>query len=435
MTENARDAGLVRAVGPLALAASFINCVVASAIFVVPAALAAAVGAYASFAILVCAAAMGAILICFAAGGRRIATSGGPYGYIQSAFGPLAGCVAGTMLWVSDLLSCGGIAAAVGDAGASLVQPAFAPITRVAIVLGMLGVVSAINIVGVAWGARFIAVATLLKLVPLAVSLVAGIVSVPQGPNVPLAAPTMQGFGRAMILGFFAFTGFEMPLIASGEVAQPKRTIPLALGMAMGLVTLLYVAVQLVAQRMLGAALATSVAPLADAMARVSPALQALLLVGSSFSMFAWLGSDLLSTPRMLFGLARDRMLPRFFGRLHPRARTPHVAIISYAVVAALLAVTGSFAELVVLSTLPACILYLGSCAAAWVLARRAQKSETVEPPSRWLRLAAIVGISSMVMLIACASWAEIGGLAVLLGVTVLAYGVRLLKLKSAPAT
>lgn len=434
MMVAARDAGLVRAVGPIALAASSVNSVVASGIFVVPAAMAAAVGSYAPLAVIICAVAMGAIVICFAAGGRRIATSGGPYGYIQSAFGPLAGCAAGTMLWVSNVLACGAIAAALGDVVASLGPHSITPTLRVVVALGTLALVAAVNIGGVAWGARFVAIATPVKLIPLLVFLAVGIASYAGGSHAPAAAPSMQGFGRAMILGFFAFTGFEISLIASGEVAQPRRAIPLALGLALGFVTLLYVAVQVVTQSLLGAALATSSAPLADAMAKVHPALQVLLLAGASLSMFAFLGSDVLGTPRMLFALARDGMLPGVVGRVHPRTHAPHVAIICYTGIAALLAVTGTFAELVVMSTLTVAVIYLGSCAAVWVLVRRGAAAPADAPTSPWLRLAAIVGIAGMIVVIALASWTEIGGLAVLLALSGLVYGLRLLRLKPVPA-
>jgi amino acid transporter len=321
----------------------------------------------------------------------------------------------------------------VGDAAASLAPHAIAPTVRVATVLGTLALVAAVNIAGVAWGARFVAIATPLKLLPLLVFLAVGIASAPWGNHVPAAAPAMQGFGRAMILGFFAFTGFEISLIASGEIAQPKRSIPLALGLALGFVTLLYVAIQVVTQAMLGPALGSSPAPLADAMAKVHPALQVLLVGGASISMFAFLGSDVLGTPRMLFALARDGVLPGALGRVHPRTHTPYVAIICYAGIALLLAVTGTFAELVVMSTLTVALIYLGSCAAVWLLARRGAAA-TGARTSPWLRVAAVVGIASMILVIALASWTEIGGLALLLLISTLVYGLRLLRLKPVPA-
>ncbi|HUE10238.1 MAG TPA: APC family permease [Steroidobacteraceae bacterium] len=115
MTEHARDSELKRVVGPWALAASIINIIVGAGIFAVPAALAACIGPYAPLAFLVCAIAVGSVAICFAEGGSRIATSGGAYGYIDAAFGPLTGYMAGTLLWFSDALACGAIAASLAD--------------------------------------------------------------------------------------------------------------------------------------------------------------------------------------------------------------------------------------------------------------------------------------------------------------------------------
>src|ERR1700722_11835508 len=102
MTELQRDSGLVRTVGPWGLTASLINIIVGAGIFAVPAALAASIGPYAPLAFVACAVAVGAVAICFAEGGSRIPTSGGVYGYIEAAYGPPTGYVAGTLPWFSD---------------------------------------------------------------------------------------------------------------------------------------------------------------------------------------------------------------------------------------------------------------------------------------------------------------------------------------------
>ena len=118
--ESQRDVGLIRAVGPWALAASVISMIVGAGIFAVPAALAASVGPYAPLAFLACAFAVGAVAICFAEGGSRVPTSGGVYGLVEAAFGPLTGYIAGTLLWVGCVLACGSVTAALADVVASL---------------------------------------------------------------------------------------------------------------------------------------------------------------------------------------------------------------------------------------------------------------------------------------------------------------------------
>src|ERR1700716_792588 len=104
MQKSDRDVGLIRAVGPWTLAASIISMIVGAGIFAVPAALAASVGPYAPVAFLACGFAVGAVAICFAEGGSRGPTSGGVYGVIEAGFWPLAGYVAGTLLWVCCVL-------------------------------------------------------------------------------------------------------------------------------------------------------------------------------------------------------------------------------------------------------------------------------------------------------------------------------------------
>lgn len=422
MDENRRDVGLVRAVGPWGLAASIVNMVVGAGIFAVPAALAASVGPYAPVAFLVCAVAIGAIAICFAEGGSRVATSGGAYGYVEVAFGPLVGYVTGTMLWFSDLLACGGIAAALADMATSLLPPAWRAPARVVIIIGVVGGIALVNVGGVARGTRLIKAATVLKLIPLAIFVIVGASVIDSANFVRTAQPDMDSLGRALILALFAFTGMEVSLCASGEVRQPSRTIPRALLIAMLSVTLLYVAIQVIAQGILGPALAQSTVPLADAMARVSPALRLLLLAGAALSMFGLLGSDILSTPRILFAFARDGLMPRALGRVHPRTHAPHVAILCYAAVAIGLALTGTFAELAVLSTLAVAVPYIAGCAAAWRLARRGVALAGAPLNFRWLGTAMVTGIASMLVLVALASRAEIFGLLLVFGASAVTY-------------
>jgi amino acid transporter len=207
--------------------------------------------------------------------------------------------------------------------------------------------------------------------------------------------------GRALILALFAFIGMESPLTASGEVAEPSRNIPLALGVAMASVTLISIAVQVIAQGILGAQLAHSSAPLADAMAHVSPLLRTVMLAGAAISMFGWISSDILGSPRMLFAFARDGLLFRVLGRVHPRTRAPYVAIAVYAAVALGLALAGTFTELAVLAAISTAALYAGGCAAAWVLARRGVATAGTPLNFRWLGVAAVVGVAGMTALIA----------------------------------
>jgi amino acid transporter len=402
-------------VGPLALAASLVNVVVGASIFVAPSALAASAGAYAPLVFVVCAVAVGAVAVCFAEGGSRVPTSGGPYGYIDAAFGPFASFVAGTLLCVSDALALGGIAAALADTVVAVLPEPARRASHAAVIVGVVGWVALVNTAGVARGARLVSAMTAVKLAPLALFVMVGATAM-RASNLAAAGPGIAaggGLGRAVILATFAFTGMETALCASGEVAHASRTIPRALGASMAFVAALFVVIQLVAQGILGASLAASATPLADALGAVHPGLRLVMLAGAALSMFGWVGSDLLGTPRMLFALARDGWMPRALAAVHPRTHAPHVAILVYAGIGIVLALTGSFAELAVLSTLAVAPLYVLGCAAAWTLARRGVARDGEPLAFRAIGAAAVVGIASMLAMILAASLAEIAGLGV----------------------
>src|SRR5262249_1454126 len=154
--KDQRDVGLLRVVGPWALAANIISMVIGAGIFAVPAALAACVGPYAPIAFLACGLAVGAGAICFAEGGSRIPTSGGVYGRIEAGFGPITGYVGGTLVWVGCVLACAGVAAALGDVVASTLPPSFSGIARATTIFVAIGTITLVNIGGVQRGAQFV---------------------------------------------------------------------------------------------------------------------------------------------------------------------------------------------------------------------------------------------------------------------------------------
>src|SRR5262249_2477595 len=163
--------------------------------------------------------------------------------------------VAGTLLSVGNVLACGGVVRALGDGVTSALSPAYVNAARALVILGTLGLMTVVNMRGAAFGSRFVSVATSLKLIPLFVFLGVGALALHGMSSTAEPTPSVEGFGCAMILALFAFTGMEVPLSASGEVSQPAHTIPRALFTAMILVAVLYVSIQVIAQGLLGPAL------------------------------------------------------------------------------------------------------------------------------------------------------------------------------------
>jgi hypothetical protein len=104
------------------------------------------------------------------------------------------------------------------------------------------------------------------------------------------------------------------------------------------------------------------------------------------------------------------------------RAQTPHVAIVAYAALAAGLALSGTFAELAVLSALAVSPLYIAGCAAAWKLARSGVARAGEPLQFRWLGAAAVVGGAGMLLMIALASRTELAGLLALFALCAASY-------------
>jgi amino acid transporter len=422
---SSRDAGLVRSIGPLALSGTFVGMLLGGGIFNVPAPMAAAAGSLAPVAYLACALAMGAVMVCFAEAASRVPTSGGVAGFVEVAFGPYWSFLVGIFVWASVVLAAGSILAGASDLIGALVQALAAGPLRALAIIGWCLVLALINIRGVGFAARIAAIATSIKILPLALFVGVGVWSIePAKLVLPIAAGSTD-IGRAAILGIFMFTGLEASLAVSGEVKDPSRAIPRAVIGAMLGYSLLCIAVQVIAQGLLGDALGGSVAPLADAMAQISPPLGLVLGAGAVISMLGWTAADALSSPRQLFALARSGFLPAIVGRLHSRNNTPWVASLCHAAIAAGLAISGSFASLAVLATLFAVIVYvIGSVAAVKL---RRENVATAGPPVRipGLPLLAVLGSAAMLWVAAQSTREEAIGIVLSTMVASLLYRFR----------
>jgi basic amino acid/polyamine antiporter, APA family len=209
--------------------------------------------------------------------------------------------------------------------------------------------------------------ATVAKLVPLLLAIVAGIFLVHWHDLRWMGWPPATKLGEASLILFFAFQGIEEALAPSAEIRDPARTVPKAMFGATGTVILLYVALQLVSQGVLGGELAhQTTAPLAAVAGRlVGVAGSTLVMIGIAVSIFGSLAGGMLSTPRAFFLAAEDGMLPAALARVHPRFRTPHVAILTVAALMFLLAASGGFKHLAVLSSASILCVYLAICLGA----------------------------------------------------------------------
>ena len=366
------EPSLLRAVGVAGLAASIVNVTIGGGIFRLPALVAASLHAQAPLAFVICGVAMGLIVFCFAEAGKRVELTGGPYAYVEVAFGPFAGYLAGVLVWLLGCFAVAAVATVLADSVAALLPALGGGVARAVLLVATFGLFSAINVLGVRQGTRLNTVATVAKLLPLLLLVAAGVFVV-RPENLAWTDPVGAGtLARSSILLIFAYSGVESALVPSGEIKDVRRTVPRAILLAMLAITGIYLALQIVAQGVLGADLATATTPLAAAATVVlGPWGGTLLLVGSIVSMFGYVSGMTLAVPRCLYAFARDGVLPSVFGRVHPRFRTPHVAIATQSALVCLLAITSGFERLAILANLVTLLLYAGCCLAAWRLAQR----------------------------------------------------------------
>jgi APA family basic amino acid/polyamine antiporter len=368
-----RDHQLIRAIGVPALTANIVNSTIGAGIFVLPALVATNLGPAAPLAFLACAVAMVLFVTCFAIAGSRVSLTGGLYAYVEVAFGGYVGFLAGALYCLTAIAAVAGVVNVFVDSVAGLVPLLGNPSIRIVVMVVVYGTLVFINVRGVREGAGAVTVVTLAKLLPILIFLGVGVFFI-HGSNLTFPAwPGSKPLGDTVILLIFAFVGIEVALIPSGEVRNPARTVPRSIYLSLGLTTTIYLLIQIVAEGTLGPDLANhKTAPLAESAAIFLGNFgRTTLLAGATISAFGFVTSDILSSPRIIFAFGRDGALPVFFAHVHPRYRTPDVAIITYAVLAFALSITGTFEMLAKLSNVAVLLMYLFCCAACWFLVQR----------------------------------------------------------------
>ncbi|HWK90612.1 MAG TPA: amino acid permease, partial [Longimicrobium sp.] len=286
--------------------------------------------------------------------------------------GRLVGFLAGVLLWVVGTFAVAAVSTIFADSFVALFPGLPESAARPAVLVLTFVLLGAVNIAGVRQGTRLNIVSTFAKLLPLLLLLVVGAFAVKPENLAWTDTPAAGDLARTAILLIFAFAGIESALVPSGEVKQVERTVPRAIAMAMLAITVLYIALHVVAQGILGPSLGAQQAPLAEAAAvAMGPWGRRIILIGAVVSMFGYVGGMTLATPRALFALGRDGFLPRALASVHPRYHTPHVAIVVQAVIVLVLALSSGFEKLAILANIATLLLYGACCLAAFELRRR----------------------------------------------------------------
>lgn len=416
-TDSPVRPGLLRIVSRWQIVALAVNGVIGSGIYLLPASTAALLGPASVWAVLLAGLTVGLLVLCFAQAASYFDQAGGAYLYTREAFGEFVGFQIGWMTWLSRVVSVAALAAGLAQALA-LWSPAWSGSGMAALIAGLgILLVTAVNWVGVRSGARFGVLLVIVKLLPLLLLIAVGMFHLDSEALTVHTLPGSSSIAAAALLLLFAYGGFENAPAAAAEYRQPKRDLPFALMATIAIVTAVYVAIQVVALSLLPN-LAQSTSPLAEAAEQLggAPAVS-LLTLGAAVSILGTMGSSTLFGPRYLYALAADGYGPRILAAVHPRWHTPHLALGLQGALALLLAWSGSFVELALLSVVARLGTYIGTAAALLVLIpRHRHRPEALQLPGGRLipSLALIVSLA----LLASASTRHLaaGAVAVVIG-------------------
>jgi APA family basic amino acid/polyamine antiporter len=376
---------LVRAIGRWDFTALVVNGVIGSGIFGLPAVLAGLTGTWSPLAYMLAGIGMLAIVLCHAEVASRFTEPGGPYLYAREAFGSFVGVQAGWLSFCIRVTSMGANLNIFTDYLTQILPAAGQGRGRIVTLVVVSAIVAVINVVGVRTGARTVDLFVVAKVLPLLLLIVLGL---PRFSGEVLATQQVADpdWTQAVLLLVFAYGGFEAALIPAGEMKDPRRDAGFALLAGMGLVAVIYMLVQVTVIGVLPNA-AQFTAPVAATFGiLLGPTGVTLGSLAAMLSTYAWTLGSTLNSPRILYSMGERGELPGLFARVHPRFRTPHVAIVVYAAAGLGFAVYGGFAANATLAAIVRLVTY-GLVAAALLVFRR----RALEPPGFRLPMAGVV--------------------------------------------
>ena len=372
-------AHLVRDIGFIGLGILVINSMIGAGIFALPAAVSARAGVLSPWLFLVIGLLMITVVLTFAELTSYFKTSGGPVLFTTTAFGPLAGFTTGWLLSVSRIVALGANSTVMAIyLGA--IWPWFSYGTgRVLLIITICSSLTYANYVGVKRGVRTLGVITFFKITPILLLIVLGLQHVSGETLFPATMPTIDDLGGTTLLLIYAFVGFEAVTVVSGESKDAKRAVPRALVRTVIITGILYFLIVLAYISVIPDAGASGATLIDVGRELMGPTGTVLITLAAFFSIGGNLSSIILAVPRMTFALAEERLLPKWFGKIHDKYSTPGNSILFVGGLSLAFALTGTFEYLAAASSLTRLIGYVLCIAALPIIRRKATPEERAE--------------------------------------------------------
>jgi len=327
----------------------------------------------------------------------RLPVVGGQYAYLREALHPGVAFLYGWVLLL--VIQTGGMAAVAVTFARYFLELTRWPVSDSLIAAAALALLTAVNCLGVRAGSRVQSTMTLTAIAAIGVLELASFLHggpsqisfrpiVGQPPSLKLAL----AFGSAMTPVLFAYGGWQTSSFLGGEVRDPRKTLPRGLVFGVLGVITVYTSVNLVYVRALGpTGLAATTTPASAVMrAALGPRGGALIAAGIAFSAFGFLGQSILTAPRVYFAMAEDRVFFRSVAWVHPRTRVPVIAVALQGVWAMVIALTGTYAQVVNYVVAMDSIFFGLTAVCLLVLRRRDASSATIDyrvPGHPWTTL------------------------------------------------
>jgi APA family basic amino acid/polyamine antiporter len=361
VTPGAEPPRLVRAIGRWDLTASVVNGTIGSSIFGMPAVLAALTGAWSPVVALLAGLGILAITLCHAEVASRFKEPGGSYLYAREAYGRSVGFQMGWLsFWIRTTSMGANLNVFVDYLGQVAPAVAVGP-GRTAVMCVVTALVTVLNVMGVRLGARTVDLFTVAKLMPLVLLVVLGLGRI-SGEVLATQAVAAPDWTQAVLLLIFAYGGFEAALVPASEAKDPRRDSAFALLIGLAVVAGTYMLVQLTVVGLVPH-VAASRAPVAAAFGvLLGPAGVTLAILAAMISTYGWTAGATLTSPRVLYAMAERAELPSILARVHPRFRTPDVAICVFAAAGLAFALSGGFAANATISAIIRLVTYAMVC-------------------------------------------------------------------------
>lgn len=335
--------------------------------------------------------------------------AGGLYAYIRDAFGPFPAFLYGWTLFF--VIGAGTIATLCVAAADYLTQfTPMSPVAKSVVAVSLIVLMATICVRGTRESASVQNVATGVKVLAI-LAMSALLFALGHGSSLPAAAHTVtptsvSGVGLSIISVLWAYEGWQYVTFVAGEAQDPQRTIPRALIVGTVALIVIYIVANFAYVAALGTArMAVSERVAGEAVAEVlGPLARKAIALAIILSMYSAAHATVITVPRVYFAMAKDGLFFKKLAEVHPRYGTPAIAVIASCVWAAVLALTGTFEQLLTYVVFIGWIFY--ALGAAAVIALRIKRPNADRPfrvpgypltPAVFVLAAAVIVLNTVV--------------------------------------